>query len=104
MTVRAESVKSIQLLSTVTVRFAGTAVTENGMLKEMVSLITFRDATADATPYLSYAAPPPDVMAKEAVALLRQGQDPQFRRESVRILVGMHIVERGSVHSLTEKA
>ena len=74
------------------------------MLKEMVSLITFRDATADATPDLSYAAPPPDVMAKEAVALLRQGQDPQFRRESVRILVGMHIVERGSVHSLTEKA
>ncbi len=28
--------KLIQLLSTVTVRFAGTAVTENGMLKEMV--------------------------------------------------------------------
>lgn len=77
---------------------------KNRMLKEMVSLITFRDATADATPDLSYAAPPPDVMAKEAVALLRQGQDPQFRRESVRILVGMHIVERGSVHSLTEKA
>lgn len=88
-----------QLMAVEISRFAESRL-QLGNLLDHISIITFEDVWANEIPELTYASFSPELMAREAVHLLQQGLEPQFRKEKVRILIGMHILERGSVRTV----
>lgn len=72
-------------------------------LLDRISIITFEDTASDAIPELTYASFPPALIAREAVAMLQRIAAPLYEHEHLKVLVGMHIIERGSVKEVVSR-